>query len=284
MEERITFAKIYGELFSALEKNPQQYELFTKPYNKPLLTSFTAMEGRYYRNNPDFRFMLVGRAVNRWDEMRNYADTLTHSEFVKSSLANLYNEPTVLCGGKDRFEWIGDPNNEYSTPTNKFRPGIDGSELGITNFPYHLSRPLWNYSKDIWCTLSGSNPATTWKNRWFENIVWSNLYKIAPSIGGNPDEKLKRLQFESSAKLLNQEISYFQPTHILFLTGYKEWFEPFNTKCFDNKITVEKRGVVEAAGVKRTNTYTSRIVVAERPERRNKSKYISDVVSVFQAL
>lgn len=282
MDERNAFAEIYRELFSKIEKDPQQYDLFTKPYHKPLLTSFTAMEGCHYGEEP-VKFMLIGRAVNGWDEKRDYADALTQDEFVESSLANLYNEPTVLCGGKDRFEWIGDPRDEYSAPVNKFRPGIDSSESSITNSPYHLSAPLWNYAKEIWCNLNGHTLETAWTDRWFEHIVWSNLYKIAPALGGNPDEKLRKLQLETSTKLLVQEISHFQPTHILFMTGYKDWFEKFNKPCFRNEIaTVSDHKYVEAAGIWTADTFSSRIVVAQRPEMRNKEQYVSDVVSMFE--
>lgn len=284
MEKRDDFAQIYNQLFSDITADKMQCELFTKPYNKPLLTSFTAMKGQHYGDDPNFKFMLVGRAVNGWDEMRNYADTLTQTEFVESSLNNLFNDQSVLCGGQDRFEWIGDPKDEYSAPTNKVRPGIDSSEASISAFPYHLSAPLWNYSKDIWCRLSGHDVEKAWKYRWFESIVWSNLYKIAPTFGGNPDKALKNLTFDSCADLLNKEIEHFMPTHMFFVTGYEDWFDRFNDKCFENKIRPVKQNYVEAVGSIQLGDHVAYIVVAKRPEMKNKVDYVQEVLDAFSAL
>ena len=46
-----------------------------------------------------------------------------------------------------------------------------------------------------------------------------NLYKIAPRKGGNPSEAWQKMQREACVELLRAEIEFFNPTHILFVTG-----------------------------------------------------------------
>ena len=41
----------------------------------------------------------------------------------------------------------------------------------------------------------------------------------APRKGGNPSEAWRKMQREACAQLLRAEIVFFNPTHILFVTG-----------------------------------------------------------------
>ena len=95
------------------------------------------------------------------------------------------------------------------------REGIDKEPCAVGD--YCLSRPFWGYSKEIWDTLYGA--VTSWRERWYQKIVWTNLYKIAPRKGGNPSEAWRKMQREACAQLLRAEIVFFNPTHILFVTG-----------------------------------------------------------------
>lgn len=176
------------------------------------------MEGCKYKSSKDiagkdFCLMLVGRAVNGRDEYRG-TGTNAKERFITSSIQNLLNDPAALTHGKDRFEWIA-VDAEHNIARNCVRGGIDKepSEVG----DYRLSRPFWGYSKEIWDTLYGA--ATSWQERWYQKIVWTNLYKIAPRKGGNPSEAWRKMQREACAQLLRAEIVFFNPTHILFVTG-----------------------------------------------------------------
>ena len=90
------------------------------------------------------------------------------------------------------------------------RGGIDKepSEVG----DYRLSRPFWGYSKEIWDALYGA--ATSWQERWYQKPLQN-----APRKGGNPSEAWQKMQREICVELLRAEIDFFNPTHILFVTG-----------------------------------------------------------------
>lgn len=271
--------QLYGRLYDALTQIQSTYSQDA--------VSFTAMEGCEYKSSKDiagkdFRLMLVGRAVNGWDEYRG-TDQDTKECFVTSSMQNLLNDPAALTHGKDskdRFEWIA-VDEEHNIARNCVREGIDKepSEVG----DYCLSRPFWGYSKEIWDTLYGA--ATSWQEHWYQKTVWTNLYKIAPRKGGNPSEAWQKMQREVCVELLHAEIEFFNPTHILFMTG-TDWFQPFRG-IFQN---VTERGVNHPPG-KDTNTVyaelfaaykaqngtRSKVVVACRPEMRDKQTYVAQV-------
>ena len=275
MEEKLK--RLYEELYDA-KKEIEENE-------KEEYTVFTAMKGKGYSRDNDIRFMLVGRAVYGWDE---YRTDDTKESFVETSWVNLNNlEGAMVLGGEDRFEWIDTSNN---VPKNIYRKGIDKT---IIKGDYKIRKSaFWSYTKEIWDGISGES--TEWEKRWFEKIVWTNLYKIAPHDGGNPSEKAVEKQKDICVKLLKAEIEYFQPTHVLFVTG-ADWFEDFlkNQKQeFDNLVYGEQRNccrgehkneiyVEGTANYVVDNDLKSKVVVVCRPESRTKNKYTDAVIKHF---
>ena len=243
--------------------------------------TFTAMQGRHYAScksidGKELRFMLVGRAVNGWNEYRG-ASAFDESLFVETSIQNLTNHPNAVAHGEDRFEWIDTSQN---TAKNIYRTGIDHAPEDVGK--YYLTRsPFWAYTKEIWDDLYGESSA--WSSRWFENIAWSNLYKVAPHHGGNPDAALMKQQEAACVELLRAEIEYFAPTHILFITG-TDWFVPFkdifsnlrfrDCNCASGKNRIFAEGTAE---YRLAGGDICRVVVACRPELRNKEGYTQQV-------
>lgn len=93
------------------------------------------------------------------------------------------------------------------------------------------------------------------------------------------------MQREACVELLRAEIEFFNPTHILFVTG-TDWFQPFRG-IFQE---VKERGVNHPSR-KDSNTFyaellaaynaqsgmRSKVVVACRPEMRDKQAYVAQV-------
>lgn len=279
----------YSDLYESIQETKWENGLCSGRMSAKY-TTFTAMRGcNYYDsksvNGEQFKFMLVGRAVNGWDEYRKSADEyMTKETFVESSMDNITNAEKTILFGSDRFEWI---NTDGEAPCNTERYGIDRCKV---NGEYSLNRAqIWNYTKSIWDGLYGRD--TNWKERWFENIVWSNLYKIAPQEdGGNPGSSIQKKEMKACIKLLRAEIEYFTPTHIFIPTAYEGWFEYFSD-IFSN---VENIGTNVFSGVNKNNQYVegiaeytypdekkAKVVIACRPEGRTKDKYVDQVVKYF---
>lgn len=220
----------YGALYDAyvdINNNPKSDKIRQKIGEQYIVDSFTAMEGIKYRKNDKLRFMLVGWAPNGWGEKRLYGEVLSRDSFIYSSIMNLTNDEQVINNpSKGRFEWIADGDEWGHYPHNCYREGIDSLEdkEKIEKSPYHLRAQIWSYPKEVWCRLAqqigheNSSAQNAWINRWYDNIVWSNLYKLYPVAGGNPNDLWKKIQFKACADLLLEEIRYFQPSHILFAT------------------------------------------------------------------
>ena len=125
------------------------------------------------------------------------------------------------------------------------------------------------------------------EGKWMENIAWSNLCKLSPKKGGNPGKKLQEAQRDICREILQCEIDTYKPTHILFVTGYKYWFEHF-ADIFENVNNYSERNVSRGSDknyvfVEATATYYNgvKVVVSCRPERRPKEQFVDAVVSAF---
>lgn len=277
---RTAYEKLYNSIAGS-----QWEEGFCKEGLLAEYTTFTAMQGHRYSDSTnnkgeDLRFMLVGRAINGWDEFRvDSSKYMTKEAFVNSSIANIVNSRETVIFGKDRFEWI---DTSGATPCNTARVGIDREEV---HGRYSLKRAqIWSYTKAIWDTLFGE--VTLWSDRWFENIVWSNLYKVSPHNEGNPSGDLQSQERKACIDLLKAEIEYFRPTHIFFATQRDHWFSYFteifaHVQSFDTNVFSGDRKneeYVEAIG---TYLYpdgeSAKVVVACRPEGRTKDKYVKQV-------
>ena len=146
----------------------------------------------------------------------------------------------------------------------------------------------------MWEGISGKS-----EKDWIKYIAWSNIYKVAPDEvsgskdTGNPTNAMCKKQIEVCRKILKKEIDIYNPTHILFITGFDGWFNDVKgvygvseiftnisktgnrNKCrgeFKNEIYVEE-----------TASYNNaKVVIACRPERRNEDKYVEEVLKAFK--
>lgn len=149
--------------------------------------------GKLYENN-QFKLMVVGRAVNGWE------NDLKSSDTVEQIVEHVFNI-------KFNFNCIVDHRRTLDDEYNFRRSAF------------------WQLIKRV-LELYGESEPNKWyddEKNWQEKIVWSNLYKVSPVVGGNPDEKLQMDTYEISTEILVREIELYQPTHILFITG-KDWF------------------------------------------------------------
>lgn len=264
----------YEELFNTIE----QYFPHTK------LSRFFPLQGKHYNefsqlstltphdevlSDEEFstkymetavRFMLVGRSVNGWTTLTEE----TANEFAKNA-AN-----TMVHPG---FDWLRDDGQGVDTYIR-----ADGTEAR-----YNI-----NKSSFFRCTkriLNKMKPITNAQERWFEHMVWSNLYTVAPPDTGNAEGKLQDVQLEVSKTLLKQQIKHYAPTHILFMTDWDYWFERFayifpDVKRIGNSVTDNVVGYGTYGNIK--------IVVSVRPDRTrpnrpNEEKFVEDVVNFFKS-
>lgn len=201
-----------------------------------------AVEGEKYSKRST-RFMLIGRSMN--GAYQHWEDGLTSSEYAEKALEYSFNR---------RMQFVTEKKCK-----------------GCYN---HMKTSFWQLGKKTLLALDESID----EEAWAENIVWSNLYKVAHFKGGNPDSRSKELQLSACIKILEFEIDVFKPTHILFVTNW-DWFEVYNEGLL--KIEKFNSDKIVAKGVYSKN---SKVVVCIRPELKKRQPIVEDIVKEFNGM
>ena len=207
--------------------------------------------GKDFNSNPKKRLMVVGRAINGWD---NNVNKCIESEMF--SAAN----PDIV---------------KYIIDT------------------YGSTSAFWRITRSVVESLGLAGV-----DDWYDNLEWNNLYKIGPSGGGNPKERLCQAQFKLCNKILKHEINTLQPEYILFITGW--WFNPFVSGVYNKKLEVApddkmpfkitpnlvEGSIVIGAGTIELDRHTSKVVLCHRPEKRagGEEKSKNEIIEAFDSL
>lgn len=222
-----------------------------------IFSHFVAMKGSAYDLQKN-RLMVIGRATNGWESLDCSSD-------------KAFGEAAQKRFESTGFEWIKDCGNGFENG--------DG---------YYLNRsPFWRVIKKICMEMN----LLTEEERWFESIVWSNIYKIAPKNSGekgksmNPNGALCFEQINECRDILRKEIEAYKPTHILFITGYDWWFcdgEGYYgvDQIFDECHKIDNKYVNGTARYVNGDIDVP-VVIASRPERKNEGEYVDTVLKAL---
>ena len=156
------------------------------------LTAFWPQVGPDYRKGDGWLF--VGRAVDGWGR-----DVVSWGE-----------PPSLGQGVRPKIRGI----RGYST-------GCDPGELWATSWMESSRKAGF-----LGCVRWLNSDTRSWRKGWSKTLAWSNLYKIAPWSGGNPDEALREAQLEGCRRLLQLEVRKLRPSLVVFLAG-SDWFLDF---------------------------------------------------------
>lgn len=207
----------------------------------------TAAKGHSYSE-----LMVIGRAVNGWDVELNSLNSSNKSDLIEEVTATLRDENWM-----GNLKWVTDRwasnDGNYNTKRSAF---------------WRLVNELaYDFSDD------------TTNNLYFDSVVWSNLYKVVPNGGGNPSAKLRNIVFESCLNILREEIAYFKPKYIVFLTGYQKqwWAKPFLDSLQVTNVLQKPIGFVEFAGVYNNIT----IVVGQHPQGKNGDVHLKNILDAL---
>ena len=81
---------------------------------------------------------------------------------------------------------------------------------------------FWRHIRTVLGTIE---PASAGDPQWSGRLTWTNLAKIAPAGGGNPNGRLLQVQRKMGPALLAREVAEFGPSRVLVTTD-RWWFEP----------------------------------------------------------
>ena len=163
---------------------PIYRELFEQN-NFESICTFAIQWGKNFPIEKNKGLLFIGKAVNGWVTNDKNVDNL----FDKNNSDRIFER-------NDQMEWV---NN------------LSGNTQG------------YNTRKSAFWRLIKKVTNAYYPEKWYSHIAWSNLYKIAPWEGGNPNSKLQKQQKEYCFDLLKAEINLLSPKYVIMLTSGWEW-------------------------------------------------------------
>lgn len=218
----------------------------------PGMTGFLAMRGEAY----DGGLMVVGRATNGWTDGVSPNDLSSPGSITR--YAALVQE-SVADGGDCPLSWV--------TRTWGAKEGYNPARSAFWRCIQHVTRGLG---------IVDSAAAD-----WSSHLVWSNLYKLSPAEGGNPNDALCDAQRQGCLDLFNLELNTYRPSRVLLLTGM-DWAEPFvvdaTLQSGEDFKLVEKYGRIRLE-----DGSDVQCVVAVHPQGKSEKVWVHEVISAFFA-
>jgi len=203
---------------------------------------FSLQWGNNFPAEKNSGFLFVGKAVNGW----------VSDETDVHELFNMEN-PDRIFARDNQMEWV---NN------------LEGNTKGYNT----RKSAFWRLIKEV--------TKSYYPEKWQSNIAWTNLYKVAPGDGGNPNTKLQKTQQKYCFELLEKEIEILSPKYVVMLTSGWEW--PFlmhlNGKEKLNTLSEKKWGdyktsMIEINGVK--------FIISHHPQGKNEWKHKQAIVELI---
>lgn len=204
--------------------------------------------------------LVYGQAVNGWQNSAFHdADSLVHEVLTDAD------DYRALYPVVDPRGWHGE---------------VDGKKASY----YYKRSKFWKLNYQVSTGAADSsfrdfyirNPldVCAFDAAWSQCVVWSNLYKVAFSKGGNPDSEIMSAINDISFRIVLREIDLLQPKRVLFNTG-KNFFESLSEDRFGLR-KVSKTGNILYAGQYQTLAGGKcKMVVCKRPDEW-KAKYTNN--------
>ncbi|QXM05459.1 hypothetical protein [Crassaminicella indica] len=235
MEELI---RLYKEMIEFVNKK----NIRTKDKK---LTSLFHVKGNLYKGD----LMIIGRAVNGWDEGEWVHGELNSIDEIERYVEKIMNISitTERCPLKWVKECWGNTTG-YNTKKSAF-----------------------------WRTVQKLLIEKELKDYWWSRIIWTNLYKIAPYEGNNPKLTLMKLQLDKCCEILKKEIEIYRPQNIVCFTGV-DWFEVFSNRIDNINLLEVDDKTVDAVGKYMFNDNTfSNIIIAKHPQGKDENMMVHEI-------
>ena len=139
--------------------------------------------------------------------------------------------------------------------------------------------PCWQLCHQI---MILKEEADAWSNK----VAWSNLYKVAPYSGKNPNNRDIKTQLKVCIDLFKEEINMYKPTHIVLVTDIW-WVEPFdNLPSFARELGIQLYSDSKSAIVGTGEYNGSKIVVTKRPEsaKLSRAEHAKKIMEMFDKI
>ncbi len=216
------------------------------PKGSAPLCSFLGARGERHRNG----LLIIGRATNEWDPVWTVEEAVD-LERARAIAKTAYRADSPCPLDWITYMWRKLPGQRYATSSSSFWRAV--------------KRMLENVDADA-----------TLDPKWSGRLAWTNLYKIAPASGGNPDKRLQQLQRTHCEQILIEEVEAFSPSRVLFMTGL-DWAKPFLAPL-QIEFAATGKGHAQAVGKLPTG---ARVVVATHPQGKRTGEWLPEVAEAL---
>lgn len=241
--------------YSELVRKASDINIRAKEKDRVVVSRY--LRGEKYENS-EKKLLVIGRAINGWsdgfivDDAEALLDLWDKQEKGKCSYICDYRysdkRKTKLSIEQARgLEWV----KSYIQ---------NGKSLSRTE-----NTPFWSVVRLVTQAIHNNKLEN---GEWTKHIAWTNLAKLSPARGGNPNDKLWNEQLECARAILAIELEMLSPTHILVIARSNEksepqcdgWIGPFYEILENYK---KKKNV--------------KIAYMHRPEFRQRAPYLEEV-------
>lgn len=218
------------------------------------MTGFLPQEGCRYECSRSL--MVVGRSVNGWISEEDPA-SFSNSDFRKEYAHEVRGDSFPQIDRPCPMEWV----------TKQW-----GSSKGYNTRRSAFWRVIKKVTEELRICKSGNE-------EWASHLVWSNLYKVSPSHGGNPNLSLRNIQRNGCKRIFEREIQSYHPKYLLLLTG-KDWASPFL-----DHFEVDPREIGKyvqcLAHPKNSCCSNTKTVVAVHPQCKPEHDWVKEVICAY---
>jgi hypothetical protein len=214
-----------------------------------------------------YDFIFYGQSIKGWEPNLKEFESQTKEEFINACIAysNDYDEKR----NHSPLDWV---NVYWSNEAYKETCGNGEKEVFYPPMKYRTHRSyFWNVVYKLVNKYYGSDE-NSWG--WTRKIVWSNLYKVAPTAGENPSDTDCNWQWPGSLELVKMEIEQIKPKYCIFLTNLS-WMEGFDD-LMKNKINASNN-LIQYVGLYNNTT----VIVTKRPFLGNSSFLVSEILNLI---
>ncbi len=149
---------------------------------------------------------------------------------------------------------------------------------------YAGSQSNYNTNKSAFWRVAKHIAQCFYPDKWYSHIAWSNVCKVSPEKGGNPNDKLYYAQLESSQKIFESEIRLFSPKVVVMFTS-NSWAADLLKYMNNNQepICIEQLNWDKyKCDVYRINeTY---FVVSEHPQGKKEKIHAESIISFIKSI
>jgi hypothetical protein len=243
MNTQMIIPTTYQNLLQKIADQPRHFQ-------KVDLVAFHPMRGP----GESVDTMYIGRALNGWHWDFRVEELNPDPDFILNRILEDKHEATAH---EDRLDWV----EKYWQNSTK------GYNTAKSQF--------WQVIRQI--SIARNQPG----EEWWDDIVWTNFFKIAPAKR-NPTGKMIKVMGQASHELLLAEIAYYQPRNIVCLSGLSYAAHLLasaetTTKVSYNGSLLEYVGDVSWAPGK-----SIRLIIAPHPQSRSASRIADEIMPLLQ--